>query len=169
MCVFYMRFRVSCVVLLLLSVGVPYALSIALARQTDQSALGGTNSKKQAGGPPDTAGAKTDKIILGTNLVSVNITVTDSHDRFVTGLEKDRFEVYDNSVKQEIEHFTDEDAPLTLGIVYDVSGSMTGRIGRSLGALKQFLETSHEDDDFFLIGFNNRASLLQDFTTSAER
>jgi Ca-activated chloride channel homolog len=165
-----MRFTVSCVVLLLLSLEVPYALSGALAGQTNQSAVGGpTNSKNQAGGPLDTWGAKTDKIILGTNLVSINITVTDSRDRFVTGLEKERFEVYDNSVKQEIEHFTDEDAPLSLGVVYDVSGSMQGRISRSLGALKQFLETSHEDDDFFLIGFNDRTNLLQDFTTSADK
>src|SRR5262249_23832682 len=148
---------------------IPYAFNTALAGQANRSAPSGlTNSRKQAG-RPDVAGTKTEKIILGTHLVSVNITVTDGYDRFVTGLEKERFEVYDNRVKQEIEHFTDEDAPLSLGIVYDVSGSMRGRISRSLGALKQFLETSHRDDDFFLIGFNDRASLLQDFTTSADQ
>ena len=107
------------------------------------------------------------RITLGTNIVNVTISVTDPYGRFVTGLGKDHFEVYDNKVKQEIAHFTDEDAPLSLGIVYDVSGSMKERISRSLRALRRFIETSHHDDDFFLIGFNDRARLAQDFTASA--
>ena len=107
------------------------------------------------------------RITLGTDIVNVTISVTDPYGRFVTGLGKDRFEVYDNKVKQEIAHFTDEDAPISLGIVYDVSGSMKERISRSLRALRRFFETSHDDDDFFLIGFNDCARLAQDFTSSA--
>jgi len=98
----------------------------------------------------------------------VTISVTDPYGRFVTGLAKDRFEVYDNKVKQEIAHFTDEDAPVSLGIVYDVSGSMRERINRSIRALRRFIKTSHNDDDFFLIAFNDRAKLIQDFTTSGD-
>jgi Ca-activated chloride channel family protein len=105
---------------------------------------------------------------LGTDIVNVTISVTDPYGRFVTGLGKGRFEVYDNKVKQEILHFTDEDAPVSLGIVYDVSGSMRERINRSIRALRRFIETSHNDDDFFLIAFNDRAKLIQDFTTSGE-
>jgi Ca-activated chloride channel family protein len=87
----------------------------------------------------------------------------------VTGLGKDHFEVYDDKVKQDIAHFSDEDAPVSLGIVYDVSGSMKQRITRSLRALKRFVETSHDDDDVFLMAFNDRPMLVQDFTTSADQ
>ena len=108
------------------------------------------------------------KIILDTEVVNVIISVTDPYGRFVTGLGKDHFEVFDDKIKQQIAHFTDEDAPVSLGIVYDVSGSMKERVARSVRALRRFIETSHNDDDFFLIGFNDRAKLVQDFTTSGD-
>jgi Ca-activated chloride channel family protein len=101
--------------------------------------------------------------------VNVTVSVTDPYGRFVTGLGKDHFEVFDDKVKQQIAHFTDEDTPVSLGIVYDVSGSMKERINRSVRALRRFVETSHNDDDFFLIGFNDRAKLVEDFTTSGDR
>ena len=109
-----------------------------------------------------------DKIILGTGVVNVIVSVTDPYGRFVTGLTKEHFEIFDDKVKQQIAHFTDDDAPVSLGIVYDVSGSMKERIGRSIRALRRFIETSHDDDDFFLIGFNDRAKLVQDYTTSGD-
>ena len=109
-----------------------------------------------------------DKIILDTSVVNVIVSVTDPYGRFVTGLTRDHFEVFDDKVKQQIAHFTDDDAPVSLGIVYDVSGSMKERIGRSIRALRRFIETSHDDDDFFLIGFNDRAKLVQDYTTSGD-
>jgi Ca-activated chloride channel family protein len=110
-----------------------------------------------------------DKVQLETQLVSLNISVTDPYGRLVTGLRKEHFEVYDDKVKQHIAHFTSIDAPLSIGIIYDVSGSMSSTIGSSFQALRHFVETSHEDDDFFLIVFNDRARLVQDFTTSADQ
>ncbi|HJQ24953.1 MAG TPA: VWA domain-containing protein [Blastocatellia bacterium] len=109
------------------------------------------------------------KVILNTGVVNVLVSVTDTYGRFVTGLTQDHFDLFDDKVKQNIRHFTDEDAPISVGIVYDVSGSMKDRIMRSIKALRRFMETSHEDDDFFLIGFNDRAKLVQDFTTSSEQ
>ncbi|HEX8186337.1 MAG TPA: hypothetical protein VF747_16345, partial [Blastocatellia bacterium] len=97
-----------------------------------------------------------DKIVLGIGVVNVIVSVTDPYGRFVTGLGKDHFDVFDDKVKQQIAHFTDEDSPVSLGIVYDVSGSMKERIARSVKALRRFIDTSHDDDDFFLIGFNDR-------------
>ena len=111
---------------------------------------------------------KDDKITLATDIVSVIVSVTDPYGRFVTGLAKDHFDVYDDKVKQRIAHFTDEDSPVSLGIVYDISGSMKERIGRSIKALRRFIDTSHNDDDYFLIAFNDRAKLVQDFTTSGD-
>lgn len=106
---------------------------------------------------------------LTSRLVSVLVTVTDPYGRLVTGLRKEHFEVYDEKVKQEIAHFSDADAPVSIGIVYDLSGSMKRRVRRSIGALRRFLETSHKDDDFFLITFDDRPSLVQDFTSSPSR
>jgi Ca-activated chloride channel family protein len=109
------------------------------------------------------------KILIGTDLVSLPVTVTDSQGRFVSGLTKDHFLVYDKGVQQQITHFSNEDAPVSIGIVYDVSRSMRDRMKQSLRALQRFIETSHADDDLFLITFNDRARLAQDFTTSGDQ
>ncbi|HWO00680.1 MAG TPA: VWA domain-containing protein [Blastocatellia bacterium] len=107
-----------------------------------------------------------DKIQLKAKLVSTTVTVCDSLGRFVSGLAKKNFEVFDDGVKQEIAHFSDEDAPVTLGIIYDVSGSMSDLTSSSFQALRRLFETSHPDDEYFIIAFNDKARLVQDFTTS---
>ncbi len=100
-----------------------------------------------------------------SELVSVPVTVTDAYDRLVTGLDRHNFEVFEDKVKQEISFFSDTDSPVNLGIVFDVSGSMKGmKLDRARDALKAFIQTSHSDDDFFLVGFNQRANLLAEFT-----
>jgi len=137
----------------------------ANARTDDQRAP--LKTKAEAPSKPDAAKPQ-QTIQLGTDIVNVMISVTDPYGRFVTGLGKDHFDVFDDKVKQQIAHFTDEDAPVSLGIVYDVSGSMKERVNRSIRALRRFVDSSHVDDDFFLIGFNDRAKLVQDFTTSGE-
>jgi Ca-activated chloride channel family protein len=137
----------------------------AKARTDDQRAP--LKTKAEALSKPDDA-KQQGPIQLGTDIVNVMISVTDPYGRFVTGLGKDHFDVFDDKVKQQIAHFTDEDAPVSLGIVYDVSGSMKERVNRSIRALRRFVDSSHVDDDFFLIGFNDRAKLVQDFTTSGE-
>jgi Ca-activated chloride channel family protein len=114
-------------------------------------------------------GAQPDKPLqLGRDLVTVNVTVMDPYGRFVTGLDKSNFEIFDDKVKQDIVFFSDDDAPVSLGIIYDVSGSMQSRLNRSLHALRRFVQTSHADDEFFLVSFNQRAQLVRDFTTSGE-
>jgi Ca-activated chloride channel family protein len=120
-------------------------------------------AKKPAGSP---AQQPNDDVQLQARLVSMTVTVSDPLGRFVTGLQKKNFEIFDDGVKQEISHFSDEDAPLTLGIVYDVSGSMGDLTSRSFQALRRLFETSHKEDEYFIIAFNSRAQLVQDFTTS---
>lgn len=107
-----------------------------------------------------------DTIRLETKLVSTTITVSDPYGRFVTGLTEENFEIFDNNVKQEMAIFTDEDAPITLGIIYDVSGSMGNLTSRSFEALRRFFHTSHQDDEYFVVAFNKKPQLVQDFTTS---
>jgi Ca-activated chloride channel family protein len=121
--------------------------------------------------PPDAASGQpqADDVHLSCDLVTLTVTVTDRSGRYLTGLDRSHFEIYDDKIKQQIAFFSDADAPATLGIVYDVSGSMRLRINRSLYALRRFVETSQPDDEFFLVGFNRRVTLLRDFTSSGEQ
>ncbi len=122
-------------------------------------------AKQKPPEPDSQSQKKSDRFIVKTNMVSVTVTVSDKNRRFVTGLTKNDFEVYDDNVKQEIALFATQDSPLTLGIVYDVSGSMNPLSTQSFRALKGLFEYSHTDDEFFVVSFNNRAKLLQDFTS----
>jgi len=124
------------------------------------------NPDSQAKSPATASQNPNDNLQLQARLVSMTVTVSDSVGRFVTGLQKKNFDVFDDGVRQEIAHFSDEDAPLTLGIVYDVSGSMGDLTSNSFQALRRFFETSHREDEYFIIAFNSRAQLVQDFTTS---
>jgi Ca-activated chloride channel homolog len=123
--------------------------------------------KPQESVPPPSQ-KKEEKFVIKTNMVSVTVTVSDQNRRFVTGLEKKDFEVYDDKVKQDIALFSTQDSPLTLGIVYDVSGSMNPLSRQSFHALKGLFEYSHSDDEYFVISFSNRSKLIQDFTSVPE-
>ena len=102
------------------------------------------------------------------DLVLVPVTVTDQKDRLVIGLEKDSFSVYDGHERQVIRHVSTEDAPISLGIIFDTSSSMHGKIDRSCEAVVQLLRTANPEDEFFLIGFDDRPDLLVDFTNSVD-
>ncbi len=99
-----------------------------------------------------------------TEVVTLSVTVTDPYNRLVTGLDRQHFEVFEDKVKQNIEFFRDEDVPVSVGIIFDVSGSMKGKLDRAREALKAFIQTCHDQDDFFLVGFNQRANLVAEFT-----
>lgn len=104
-------------------------------------------------------------VIINTDLVTLTVTVTDTYGRYVTGLDKRHFTVFDEKEPQDIVFFSDDDAPASVGVIFDVSGSMSGdKIQRARQALARFIETSHERDEYFLIGFNSRAQLLLDRT-----
>ena len=105
------------------------------------------------------------EIIFNTDLITFNVTVTDSYGRYVTGLGKDAFTVFDNKEQQKITFFSDADSPLSLGVIFDVSGSMGGgKVLRARNALAKFIQTSHDSDEYFLIAFNSSAHLLLDKT-----
>jgi Ca-activated chloride channel homolog len=102
---------------------------------------------------------------LHTEVVTLNVTVTDKHDNLmVAGLESQHFEVYEDNVMQKIEFFSNIEAPVSIGIVFDISLSMKGKLERAREALKAFIETSHHDDDFFLIPFDHRPHVIGEST-----
>ena len=118
--------------------------------------------------PADAAGPRSRPLHMDVNLVLVPLTVTDQQDRLVTGLEKENFAVFDNNVPQTIKSFATEDAPLSIGIVFDLSGSMQSKFLRARKALSEFLRTCNPQDEFFVIGFNDRPAVLVDYTSDVE-
>lgn len=110
----------------------------------------------------------TTPIQVDVNMVVVNITVTDPYDRIVTGLEENNFEVFDEKVGQKIVAFSTEDAPISVGMIFDSSGSMSDKIEKSKEAALQFFKTSNPQDEFMLINFNERPNLVSAFTSKFE-
>jgi Ca-activated chloride channel family protein len=108
------------------------------------------------------------RIRVDVNLVLVPMTVTDPMNRLVTGLERENFAVYDNNSLQIIKSFSTEDAPLTIGIVFDLSGSMSSKFLRARKALTEFLRTSNPQDEFFVVGFNDRPAVIVDYTSDVD-
>jgi Ca-activated chloride channel family protein len=108
------------------------------------------------------------RIRVDVNLVLVPATVTDPMNRLVTGLEKENFEVYDNNVGQVIKSFSTQDSPVTIGIIFDLSGSMTSKFQRARKALSEFLRTSNPQDEFFVVGFNDRPAVIVDYTSDVD-
>jgi Ca-activated chloride channel homolog len=107
--------------------------------------------------------------IINTDLITMTVTVTDTYGRYVSGLDKKAFKVFEDKVEQEIEYFSDDDAPVSVGVIFDVSGSMSGeKIRKAREALSRFIETSHGSDEYFLIAFNSRAQLLMDKTRDGD-
>lgn len=102
------------------------------------------------------------------NLVTIYANVTSADGNSVGNLKQENFEIYDNGALQEIEYFSEEEKPLSLGIIFDTSASMKDRMEESSAILNYFLDMYHNDDEFFLITFNNRPFLSQDFTKSKD-
>jgi len=107
-------------------------------------------------------------IKVDVSLALVNVTVTDPLNRLVTGLEKENFRVYEDGVEQEIVTLSSEDVPVSIGLVFDMSGSMSDKVDKARQAAVEFMRTANPLDQFFLVSFNDRAELTSGFTTSVE-
>jgi Ca-activated chloride channel family protein len=122
--------------------------------------------------PPDSsttsATGKVKDIKVDVDLALVNVTVTDPFDRLVTGLEKENFHVFEDGVEQEIVNFSSEDVPISIGVIFDMSGSMSDKVDKAREAAVQFFHTANPLDEFFLVSFNDRAELTSPFTSSVD-
>jgi Ca-activated chloride channel homolog len=105
---------------------------------------------------------------LDVDLALVNVTVTDPYNRLVTGLDPDNFRVYEDNIEQEVVTFSSEDVPISIGVIFDFSGSMANKIGKARDAAVEFFKTANPQDEFFLVSFNERAELTSAFTNSVE-
>jgi len=107
-------------------------------------------------------------IHFDVDLALVNVTVTDPYNRLVTGLEPDNFRVFEDSIEQEVVTFSAEDVPISIGVIFDFSGSMANKVAKAREAAIQFFKTANPQDEFFLVSFNERAELTSSFTNSVE-
>ena len=113
--------------------------------------------------------AQSQTLKVEVNLVLVNVTVSDLKGRFVAGLERQDFRLWEDDVEQKVEYFSLEDLPLSVGIVLDTTGSMADKILAARDAAIAFLKTSNPRDEYFLLEFSDQPKLVQDFTTDISR
>jgi Ca-activated chloride channel family protein len=101
---------------------------------------------------------------VDVDLVLATATVTDRDDRYVTGLEKENFKIVEDKVQQEISYFSAEDVPVSVGIIFDVSGSMKDKLKTAVQAAITFLKGGSPDDEYFLVEFSDKP-VGTDFTS----
>jgi Ca-activated chloride channel homolog len=105
---------------------------------------------------------------VNVDLVLMYTSVFDKNNHFVSGLKLDSFRVYEDGIEQKIASFAQEDVPVSMGILLDLSGSMRGKIDQVNKAALAFIKASNPQDQVFLIGFNEEVELLQDYTSDID-
>jgi len=105
---------------------------------------------------------------VDVDLVLIPVTVTDNKNRIVTSLQKENFLLSEGGEPQHIQYFSAEDAPISVGVLLDLSGSMTNKIDTAREALGEFFKNANPEDDYFVVTFANRPELLAGTTQSIE-
>jgi VWFA-related protein len=96
------------------------------------------------------------------------VTVTDGQGRVVNGLQKEQFKLYEDKVEQAITQFAAEDAPVSMGLVFDISDSMGPKLQQAREAVAELLKNANPEDEFFLVEFNHRPQLVVSMTKQSE-
>jgi Ca-activated chloride channel family protein len=111
---------------------------------------------------------RTPNIRVDSTLVLINVTVTTPLNQVVTGLDMEHFRLFEDKVEQNLSQFSSEDSPLSIGLVFDISGSMGAKLHKARQAAAQFFKTSNPEDEFFLVQFSDRPRLIMPFTRETE-
>lgn len=117
---------------------------------------------------PGGAERSSSNLRFDVKMVLIPVTVTDALERPVTTLSRESFRLLEDGVEQKITSFSQEDGPVSLGLLFDSSGSMKNRIDTSVEALKLLFQTTIPGDEFFVVQFSDKAKLLGGFTTESE-
>jgi VWFA-related protein len=107
-------------------------------------------------------------IRVDASLVLIPVHVTTAGGASVTDLRKESFRLFEENVEHKVTYFAKDDAPVSIGILFDTSGSMQNKVRRSAQAAKVFLQTANPEDEFFLIEFNDRPKLVVGFTNDSD-
>jgi Ca-activated chloride channel family protein len=165
------------VLLLLLACLVTSRVAVLAAQQSQSQAQSPADENKQNENKPKDDVRKNTPgqalrpghgLKMDVDLALVNVTVTDPYNRLVTGLEMENFRVFEDNSEQEVVTFSAEDVPISIGVIFDFSGSMANKVGKAREAAVQFFKTANPQDEFFLVSFNERAELTSAFTNSVE-
>ena len=105
---------------------------------------------------------------VNSNVVLIHASVTDSRGRFITGLQREDFRIFENKIEQRLRYFSAEETPVSIGLVLDFSRSMSSYFGQLQEAVAQFLKTTNPEDEFCLVEFRDRAELTMGFTNAPE-
>jgi VWFA-related protein len=105
---------------------------------------------------------------VNVDLIVVHTTVLDKNGHFVGGLKKENFKLFEDGVAQNVASFSQEDVPLSMGIIIDTSGSMRNKIDLVNKAALAFIRASNPEDQVFLVGFNDQVELLEDYTSDID-
>jgi Ca-activated chloride channel homolog len=162
---------VFAVTLLFLSLAFPGSPRFAAARQTATPADQGDSKSQPDDVKKNTLGIPfkpSQGLHIDVDLALVNVVVTDPDNRLVSGLDPDNFRVFEDNIEQEIVTFSSEDIPISIGVLFDCSGSMSNKVGKAREAAIQFLKTANPQDEFFLVSFSERAELTSGYTNSVE-
>ena len=143
------------------------AATVALVLQVSQAQQNVTIEPRAKPKAAEPASPRSN-IRIDTTVVQIPCTVTDPLNRFVTGLEKENFRLFEDKIEQKIAYFASEDAPISVGLIFDTSGSMGSKLEKSRQAVAQFFRTTNPHDEFFLVEFNDRPTLVVPMTTSLE-
>ena len=108
------------------------------------------------------------RLRIDSALVLIPVHVTTGEGASVTNLNKGNFEIFEDGVEQRITNFSEDDAPISVGLVFDTSGSMTDKIRKSSKAAATFMKTANPGDEFFLVEFNDRPKLTVPFTPDSD-
>jgi Ca-activated chloride channel family protein len=163
--------------MLLLALGGACGLAVPAVGQTDVNDI---HIQPREAEKPKTEEVATQSIVspsvnthvrplkVGVDLVLVPVTITDPMNRLVTGLEKGNFQLFEGSAAQEIKSFSSEDAPVSLGVIFDSSRSMSSKMDRAKDAVMEFFKTANPQDEFFMITFSDQPEVVNDFTSSVD-
>ena len=125
---------------------------------------------QQRSGPSVASRTRADMVLrVDLDLVLLPVSVTDERSRAFSGLRPDEFEVYEDKVRQQIATLSEVDGPLSVGLVFDGSGSMANNINLCKQAVLEFFRYANREDEYFLIEFSDRPHLLSRFTSQNDR
>ena len=119
--------------------------------------------------PVQTQALPDSRVKLATDLVSLSVAVTDRSGRAITGLTKSDFKVYENGLEQSISFFSSDQTPVSWGLVLDRSGSMRGMMEDVYQAAINVISEGTEQDEVFIVTFNNRCEIACHFTSDQQR
>src|SRR5262245_38050156 len=139
-----MSWKVGYVIVTIITVVLPRPIATLQAKSV-RPALSTALTPRQGPDSKQAPQKPQDNIDINTKLVNLTVSVNDELGRFFAELTMEVFEIFDHNIKQDVAFFSDDDAPISLGIVYDVSGSMGKFSSRCLSMLRYFFDNSHTE------------------------